>query len=58
MAAKTKRYVVANPRGIPEGVRILATPTAEFYEGDPIEPADLGDAWADYRERGFVVEAS
>ena len=56
--AKRKQYVVANPRGIPEGVCILRTESKEFYEGDPITAADVGAGvlklWV---ERGFIVEA-
>ena len=58
MPTKTKTYTgsyrVANPREIPEGVRILCTADAEWYEGDAIDPADLGDVFGDYLERGFV----
>jgi len=58
MPRKSVKYVVANPRGIPTGVRILQTPVAEFYEGDAITPADLGDAWDGFIKLGLVVEAS
>lgn len=55
--AKRKQYVVANPRGIPEGIRILATDDAEFFEGDSVTKADMGTAWVSFVERGFIVEA-
>ena len=52
----TGTYRVANPRGIEKGVRILCTDDREWYEGDAIDPADLGDAFAHYLDRGFVEE--
>ena len=38
----TGTYRVANPRGIEKGIRILCTDDREWYEGDGIDPADLG----------------
>jgi hypothetical protein len=48
-------YKVANPRGVPQGVRILRTENKEWFEGDSIKPSDLGDAWQHYLDTGFVV---
>jgi hypothetical protein len=58
MPDKPKAYRVANPRGIPEGMRILRTDTREWFEGDEIAPGgDLSDqAFAAFIARGFVVE--
>lgn len=52
-----KKHQVANPRGLPEGTRILHTETREFFEGDAIDPEDVSTKdFADLVKRGFVVE--
>lgn len=53
------KYQVANPRGLPEGTRILATEDGkEFREGDAINPGDVKTKkdFADLVKRGFVVD--
>lgn len=57
MPDKPKTYRVANPREIPEGIRILATDTKEWFEGDAILPADIATkAFAEFIAAGLVVE--
>ena len=37
--SRTKaKYIVANPNGIPEGVRIISWGEHEWYEGDDFDP--------------------
>ncbi len=59
-----KRYIVANPRDIPKGVRIihytLGSVDEQWMEGDPfVKPQGMKqsdvDAWV---ERGFLVEVT
>lgn len=53
-----KKYQVANPRAIPEGIRIMVTTDKEFYEGDAISAEDVGGPknFAGLVEKGLVVE--
>jgi hypothetical protein len=51
----TGTYKVANPRGIPAGTRIIATDTAEWFEGNPITPADV-EGFEELLEQGYVEE--
>lgn len=50
-------YVVANPRSIPTGVRVLHDGKQDWYEGDAIKPGDLPDeAFMDFLDRGFIMK--
>jgi len=53
-----KTYRVANPRAIPEGIRIMVTANKEFFEGDAIEAEDVGGPkeFSALVEKGLVVE--
>ncbi len=51
-------YVVANPRGIPKGVRILRIGNKEWFEGDVYDgPTKEGRKPHRFVADGFVVEA-
>lgn len=60
----SKSYVVANPRGIPAGIPILAVRRAgeekQWYEGDTIAPADAfsPEGWRDLLAQGLVREVT
>lgn len=54
MPGKSKAYRVANPRGIPAGIRILATDDREWFEGDEIAPKDL-TAFKEMVAQGYIV---
>lgn len=52
-------YMVANPRNIPTGTRILHNGEKDWYEGDDIKAGDIeDDAFFSLVERGFIVKAS
>lgn len=61
---RTKKYVVANPRGIPQKGDARApvltnrsgAEAVTFYEGDAIKPSDIA-AFDHYLKTGFIVEA-
>lgn len=48
-------YKVANPRGIPKGIRILHNGSKEWHEGDAIVPGDVAD-FDELVGRGFIVK--
>ena len=55
---KAKQYIVANPRGIPQGIRLLEFHGKEWYEGDAfVRPSGMSDyGWQRLVGGGFVVE--
>jgi hypothetical protein len=64
MTAKTRTYVVANPRGIPHGSPIVCVTRAgndkRWYEGDSIAPKDAfsNAGWLALLAAGLVEEVS
>lgn len=54
----TGAYIVANPRGIPQGAYIIRNETKRWYEGDSVSPDDFDKkAWDRWVKGGFVKEA-
>lgn len=53
-----KTYVVANPRNIPKGIRIMEFQGKEWYEGDDfVRPKGMSDAGFDrLLKQGYVTE--
>ncbi len=52
-----KVYIVANPRGIQEGVRVFRHNDREFHEGALVRDGELPKAViADLVARGFLEE--
>ena len=49
---KGTTYIVANPRGIPEGTRICRIDDRDYFEGDSFE----GKAPERFVRDGFLVE--
>jgi hypothetical protein len=50
-----KKYIVANPRGIPKGIHIISYGDAKWYEGDDLVPPEgINLQWL--LEKGLVKE--
>ncbi|MDP3909467.1 MAG: hypothetical protein Q8Q14_03665 [Gemmatimonadales bacterium] len=71
MGSARQRWVVANPRGIPQdqacvlagcerpGIHILRTDAQHWHAGDAIAERDLSaQAFAHYRAGGFIQAAA